>query len=208
MKRSQLEKYIKEAIKEVLSSSQVDAGVSSGIDIGTSTGDASQLESYIKEAINGYLNGSPWSHGIAVGHKVNKYNDPELIKSRYDDAAEDGFRGRPKGRLSTPRGYTANESCDCGCGGCETPKPEYQSLRQYIQDYITESGLDWHQNAHSEYEKAQEDKKTAEQEMRQARQVWKADHTNDQLRFDYQDAIGRFKDAEKKVWMKQSMLPK
>jgi hypothetical protein len=172
------------------------------------TNEISALESYIKEAINGYLNGSPWSHGIAVGHKVNKYNDPELIRKRYDKAAANNFERRPKGRLSTPRGYSLNESCNCGCGGCETPEPEHQSLRQYIQDYITESDLDWHQNAYNEYKKAQEDLKTAEQEMRQAKQVWKADHTNDQLRYDYQDAIGKFKNAEKQVWMKQSLLPK
>ena len=189
------------------SSSQYAIGLNGGGDMGTHSG-ISQLESYIKEAINGYLNGSPWSHGIAVGHKVSKYNDPDLIRKRYDKAAADGFQGRPKGRLSTPRGYSLNESCNCGCGGCETPEPEHQSLRQYIQDYITESDLDWHQNAYNEYKKAQEDLKTAEQEMRQAKQVWKADHTNDQLRYDYQDAIGKFKNAEKQVWMKQSLLPK
>ena len=196
MKRSQLEKYIKEAIKKAMSgvpthadefddsSSQYAIGLNSGGDMGTHSGisqleednkeivqyegksytiegggadrykiklvdpnqttrlngelpfwvrkdevtkktnEISQLESYIKEAINGYLNGSPWSHGIAVGHKINKYNDPELIKSRYDDAAKDGFKGRPKGRLSNPRGYSLNEGCNCGCGGCETPKIE------------------------------------------------------------------------------------
>ena len=172
------------------------------------TNEISALESYVKKAIKEYMNGSPWSHGIAVGHKVNKYNDPELIKTRYDRAAANNFERRPKGRLSTPVGYTLDEGCNCGCGGCETPEPEHQSLRQYIQDYITESDLDWHQNAYSEYEKAQEDLKTSEQEMRQAKQVWKADHTNDQLRYDYQDTIGKFKDAEKQVWMKQSMLPK
>ena len=87
-------------------------------------------------------------------------------------------------------------------------KREGRKGKQFVKNPTTESILNRHQSAYSEYEKAQEDKKTAEQEMRQARQVWKADHTNDQLRFDYQDAIGRFKDAEKEVWMKQSMLPK
>ena len=218
MKRSQLKEYIKQAIKKAMSgvpthadefddsSSQGDIGVPVG-DMGTHSG-ISALESYVKKAIKEYMNGSPWSHGIAVGHRINKYNDPELIKTRYDRAAANNFERRPKGRLSTPRGYTLDEGCNCGCGGCETPEPEHQSLRQYIQDYIAESGTSWQQNAYSEYEKAQEDLKTSEQEMRQAKQVWKADHTNDQLRYDYQDAIGKFKDAEKQVWMKQSMLPK
>ena len=220
MKRSQLKEYIKQAIKKAMSgvpthadefddsSSQDSIGVDNGGDIGTRPEDISTLESYVKKAIKEYMNGSPWSHGIAVGHRINKYNDPELIKTRYDRAAANNFERRPKGRLSTPRGYTLDEGCNCGCGGCETPEPEHQSLRQYIQDYIAESGTSWQQNAYSEYEKAQEDLKTSEQEMRQAKQVWKADHTNDQLRYDYQDAIGKFKDAEKQVWMKQSMLPK
>ena len=216
MKRSQLEKYIKEAIKKAMSgipthadefdasSSQVAGGLSSGGDMGTHSGisqleednkeivqyegksytiegggadrykiklvdpnqttrlngelpfwvrkdevtkktnEILQLESYIKEAINGYLNGSPWSHGIAVGHKVNKYNDPELIKSRYDDAAKDGFKGRPKGRLSNPRGYSLNEDCGCGCGGCETTELEEdmsidEVLLLEIDENITEA---------------------------------------------------------------------
>jgi hypothetical protein len=88
------------------------------------TNEISALESYVKKAIKEYMNGSPWSHGIAVGHKVNKYNDPELIKTRYDRAAANNFERRPKGRLSTPVGYTLDESCNCGCGGCETPKIE------------------------------------------------------------------------------------
>tara|TARA_R100000908_G_C3753724_1_gene148063 strand:+ start:637 stop:1776 length:1140 start_codon:yes stop_codon:yes gene_type:complete len=125
------------------SSSQDDIGVNSGGDMDTHSG-ISQLESYIKEAINGYLNGSPWSHGIAVGHKINKYNDPELIKSRYDDAAKDGFKGRPKGRLSTPRGYSLNEGCGCGCGGCETMELEEdmsidEVLLLEIDENITEA---------------------------------------------------------------------
>jgi hypothetical protein len=71
--------------------------------------EVSALESYVKEAIKEYMKGTPWSHGIAVGHRINKYNDPELIRKRYDKAAEGGFKGRPKGRLSNPRGYSLNE---------------------------------------------------------------------------------------------------
>ena len=69
----------------------------------------SSLKSYIKEALKQYIKGSPWSHGIAIGHRINKYNDPELIRKRYDKAAATGFQRRPKGRLSNPRGYALNE---------------------------------------------------------------------------------------------------
>ena len=93
----------------------------------------SALESYVKEAIKEYMKGTPWSHGIAVGHRINKYNDPELIRKRYDKAAEDGFKGRPKGRLSNPRGYSLNESKDCNCG-CDDYEKTF--LREYIQKYI------------------------------------------------------------------------
>jgi len=93
----------------------------------------SALESYVKEAIKEYMKGTPWSHGIAVGHRINKYNDPELIRKRYDKAAEGGFKGRPKGRLSNPRGYSLNESKDCNCG-CDDYEKTF--LREYIQKYI------------------------------------------------------------------------
>ena len=71
--------------------------------------EVSSLKSYIKEALKQYIKGSPWSHGIAIGHRINKYNDPELIRKRYDKAAATGFQRRPKGRLSNPRGYALNE---------------------------------------------------------------------------------------------------
>jgi hypothetical protein len=68
-----------------------------------------KLIKYIKEVIKQYVEGSPWAHGYAIGHKISKYNDPNLLLKTYDAAAKDGFKKRPKGRLSNPRGYTLNE---------------------------------------------------------------------------------------------------
>lgn len=60
------------------------------------------------------MQGNPWSHGIAMGHKISKYNDPNLIKKRYDKISQGGFEGRPKGRLSNPRGYYLEEELEIG----------------------------------------------------------------------------------------------
>ena len=51
------------------------------------------------------MHGSPWSHGVAIRHKISKYNDPNLIKKRYDKASQNKFKERPKGRLGIPKGY-------------------------------------------------------------------------------------------------------
>ena len=70
MKKSQLEKYIKEAIKEVLSSSQEAAGVRTS-DIGTSTGDASQLEEDNKEIVQYNGKDHTIEGGGADRYKIN-----------------------------------------------------------------------------------------------------------------------------------------
>jgi len=95
-----------------------------------------KLIKYIKEVIKQYVEGSPWAHGYAIGHKISKYNDPNLLLKTYDAAAKDGFKKRPKGRLSNPRGYTLNEDkdCNCGCGNCEETL-----LREHIRNRLTKT---------------------------------------------------------------------
>ena len=65
-----------------------------------------------------------------------------------------------------------------------------------------------HQKQHFQFKTAQAAVVIAKLVHNKTKAEWKNDHTNDQKRFRFQDAVGRLNQAEKSVWMKGSHLPK